>query len=149
MIRSKRERASGPDVQAGVYFQQMADGDALGDFIAAGRAQRQLERLGWLVRRTGLRDHVNGCESAGAAPPLAAEAVVGDLTDEEVEADSAEPAGHLLGTIDVCRLVGLTEPELDDAIEAGRFPLPDGYVSLQPYWERDAIGWWVKRGRAL
>jgi hypothetical protein len=150
MSRPSADRGSRPEVQAGFYFQQMAYGGAVGDYIIAGRAQRQLERLGWLIRRMEPCHRDDDGESIEVAPALSAEPVADDVRgDEEMEADGIEPADHPLGVVEVCRLVGLTDDELDEAIEAGRFPLPDGYVSLRPYWERDTIGWWVKRGRAL
>jgi hypothetical protein len=153
MSRPSTDRGSRPAVQAGFYFQQMAYGGALGDYITAGRAQRELERLGWLIRRLEPRDLGDDGESNDAGPALSADAVLDDALDnEDVEADEADgtdPEDHPLGVAGVSRLVGLNEDELDEAIEAGRFPLPDGYVSLRPYWERETIGWWVKRGRAL
>ncbi len=94
-------------------------------------------------------------ESAGpepAAPPTPAENATDDDSDEDVEADDAwddASADRPLPIEEVVRLVGITAEELDEAIEAGRFPLPDGYISLRPYWERETIGWWVKRGKTL
>jgi hypothetical protein len=148
MRRPTADPGSRPEVLAGFYFQQMAYGEVLGDFILAGRAQRQLEQLGWLIRRMEPPgrgdDRVTGIMSPGCPAEAG--------TDEHAEADAAErdtPADHPLGVAEVRRLVGATERELDEAIESGRFPLPDGHVSLRPYWQRDTIAWWVERGTAF
>jgi hypothetical protein len=150
MSRSSKAAGPAPEVRSGLLFQEMDHAQELGDYIAAGRAQRKLERLGWLIRRIEPKDE--GDDRPAVDVPEPTEADGEDLADEDVEADedrNVAAADRPLGLGEVVRLVGVTLVDLEEAIELGRFPLPDGYISARPYWERGTIGWWVKRGQCL
>ncbi len=151
MMKSSKGPGAEPEVPSGFWFQQMDSGQQSGDYIAAGQAQLELERLGWLIRRMPPRDRGEGLQDVARPVDADADAET-DFEEENVEADSDgddSRTGRPLGIADVVRLVGLTDDELDEAIDAGRFPLPDGYFSGRPYWDRDTIGWWIKRGTSL
>ena len=150
MTKPSQGPGAKPEVPSGFWFQQMDYGQQSGDFIAAGQAQLQLECLGWLIRRMPPRDRGQGLE--GTETPVADTAAQDDLEDDDVEAETERGASRSdcpLGIADVVRLVGLDDDELEEAIDSGRFPLPDAYFSGRPYWDRDTIGWWIKRGRDL
>jgi hypothetical protein len=51
--------------------------------------------------------------------------------------------------IEAAWLVGTTVRELEEALEAGRFPAPDGYGSARPYWQRATIDQWTQRGGCI
>jgi hypothetical protein len=149
MSETKKAARSRLDTQAGNLFLEMDYAQQVGNYILSGRAQERLKRLGWIILRLP-PDEQEGSEPE--APPTPAEAATDDLADEDVEADDewgTAPADRPLAIEEVVRLVGVTADELDEAIEAGRFPLPDGHISARPYWERETIGWWVKRGKTL
>jgi hypothetical protein len=113
--------------------------EGLGRMIA-GTDAAELERL-----------MANPVEFAGALAAASA-AFAASLVAESYAAGN-EPFGDQsdrpLNLVEVARLVDLSVDEVDAAVEAGRFPLPDGYISGRAYWDRDTIGWWVKRGKSL
>jgi hypothetical protein len=71
MSKSSRAAGSRPEVRSGLLFQEMDYAQRLGNYIAAGRAQRGLERLGWLIRRLEPRDL--GDERPAGEVPVGAE----------------------------------------------------------------------------
>jgi hypothetical protein len=150
MSRSSKDPGARPEVPSGVLFQQMDSAQEQGDYIVAGQAQRGLELRGWLIRRMEPRGR--GDDLGPARSTAAAEATIEDLADEDFETDNdrgLEALDRPVGITEVLRLVGVTESELEAAIEDWRFPLPDGYILGRPFWARDTIDWWLKRASAI
>jgi hypothetical protein len=149
-MEPKDRGGDSPDASASIAAEAAtADDDVEDDAVLPPAVTDRLPGLDEVCRLVGATPVVGLLEAieAGLLP-----VPDDDVDDEDVEEDDAllpTATDGLISLDEVCRLVGLTMFEVDEAIEAGRFPLPDGYVSARPYWERETIGWWVERGGNL